>query len=263
MRKIPFCFFIICVSLILIDCDSDESVTTPQTGNSDFTLMWKDEFESSLGSRWNIANWTFGNNRCEFGRNMVSIDEGALHLGIARKVENRGKYPDKPYWGAEVYTSEEYQYGKFETVMQPLTPSGVVTSFFLMNGIYDPDGNMLDWFEIDIEFPGTTKRISYALHWFENGQLNSTAKEVELEFDASDAPHTYSIVWQPDSIAFFVDSTQTALFDNPNIMKQLQHPMSIHMNYWVSNSSAWVGPFYESVLPIQTVYESVAFYKPN
>jgi beta-glucanase (GH16 family) len=241
-------------ALLLPSCN--KNAPTTKSDDSSGKLLWTDDFDQ-LSERWRIADWTFANNLCEFSPKTVRATSGMLYLGIQKKIES-GSYPEKPYLGAEVYTTEEYLYGKFVVRMQPNSPPGVVTSFFLMNGVYD-DGELVDWFEIDIEFAGRTNSVSYALHWMTNGELHSTSQVVPLDFDAADAMHGYAIEWRADSIRFFVDDRLSATFEEATILQELQHPMSIHMNYWVSNSQGWVGEFDESRLPIKSSYDEVAY----
>ena len=258
MKKILLFFALF--YLMATSC-STKNPSQPGTTLSTCKLVWQDRFQSGLGNRWSVADWTFDHNLCEFSSNMVSVADGRLSLGVARKSINKGKYPQKPYWGAEVYTSSTFQYGRFETVMQPNSFPGMVTSFFLMAGVYDVDESLLDWYEIDIEFAGRTDEISFALHWMTDKKLQSTVKKVNLEFDAAKGFHTYGIEWTPTAIQFLIDGKAAAIFDDPAIMKELQHPMSIHANYWVSDNPDWVGEFHDSVLPQQTAYTSIAYYK--
>ena len=222
-------------------------------------LVWEDTFENGINSRWHVADWSFDNNLCEFNSRMVNLEENQLVLAISKK-ERDGNYPNKPYWGAEVYTAERYQYGRFKVLLKPNSPPGVITSFFLMDGVYD-QGTLVDWFEIDIEFPGSTTTISYALHWMVNGELKSTSKSVHLGFDAAEALHEYLIEWTANSIEFLVDGTSSAIFNDRTVLNELQHPMSIHMNYWVSASAGWAGTFDDRKLPIRTIYDTIAYYK--
>ena len=258
IRKSKFCSWLLLTITVLVNCNAP-SPTDPNSDGPPCSLVWEENFDGPLGSRWKVADWTFDNNLCEFTSRMVSIAENQLTLAISKK-ESSGNFPDKPYWGAEIYTAEKYKYGKFVARLKPNSPSGVVTSFFLMDGVYDGDV-LVDWYEIDIEFPGKTTKVSYALHWMSDGALKSTSKEVALGFDASVALHEYTIEWTSTSIRFLVDGEASAAFTDSAILRELQHPMSVHMNYWVSNSSNWVGELDERRLPVRTIYDSISYYK--
>ncbi len=239
----------IALMLSAICCRKAEPTRPAPVG--EFELVWRDDFAELSSARWSVADWTFDRNLCEFTPAQVSVKEGVLRLGIA----------NKPYWGAEVFTRERYRYGKFEIDIKPVCPPGVVASFFLMHNQTDWEGRSVDWYEIDIEFPGSTREVSYALHYGQNGGIRSTAQSVELDFDAGDDFHRHTIIWKPDSIAFAIDGRRTAVFTDPAVTAELAEAMSIHMNYWISESEGWVGRFNPAVLPIQTAYRSAAYYR--
>lgn len=247
-------------AFLAVSCSTSDP-TQPGVATSACPLVWQDDFTSGLSNRWSIADWSFDHNLCEFSSNMVTVTDGLLWLGVARKSVNRGLFPEKPYWGGEVYTASSYLYGKFEAVMKPNAFPGMVASFFLMEAVNDTDGALVDWYEIDIEFAGKTNEISFALHWMENKVLKSSVKKAGLDFDAAKEFHKYTIEWTPTAVQFLVDDSSVAIFDDPAILKEFQHKMSLHMNYWVSDYADWVGAFHESILPQQTAYESVAYYQ--
>ncbi|MDZ7315278.1 MAG: family 16 glycosylhydrolase [candidate division KSB1 bacterium] len=248
-----------CQAFIISSCQEPPNAQQIPTDNTDFPLVWQDQFTDLDRRRWALGDWTFNYNLCEFSPAMVQVTAQGLELRIAQKGADKGKYREKPYWGGEVYGLERYLYGRFEVEMKPFCPPGVVASFFLMYDERDGQGNNIDWYEIDIEFPGSTRKISYALHYGEGGGIKSVVKEVPLDFDASDRFHHYAIVWKPDSIYFTIDNRLSAEFTEPYVLNQLNQAMNIRMNYWVSESKEWVGRFYPSVLPITSLYRSVAY----
>ena len=71
--------------------------------------------------------------------------------------------------------------------------------------------------------------------------------------------HDFEIKWSRNAIIFMIDGKESHKFDNPAVMKELAHPMSVHMNYWISESVSWVGRFDPSSLPLSTFYDSVSF----
>ena len=256
------CFAAIFLLSALLFCKKPTN-ETPPLSSGEFSLLWNDDFTTLSSSRWAAANWSFNRNLCEFSPAMVKMADGVLGLGIQKKGAEKGRHPEKPYWGAEIYTHARFGYGKFEAVMKPVCPPGVVVSFFLMQIENDIDGREVDWYEIDIEFPGSSRQVSYALHWGEKGVLKSTSQVVDLPFDAAEDFHTYAIIWKPEAIVFTIDGEQTAEFSDAKIMAELNQPMTVRMNYWVSESADWVGRFYPSVLPLETYYRSVACYRYN
>lgn len=57
----------------------DSTATDPQ---SVFTLEWTDDFSSFNTSRWSKANWTFGENLCDFLPSNAYTEDGSLVLKL-------------------------------------------------------------------------------------------------------------------------------------------------------------------------------------
>lgn len=224
----------------------------------EYTLQWTDEFDNKT-DRWTEADWTFAESECEFSKNNISFDGGQLKLELTEKGDDRGKYTEKPYWGGEYYSTQEYSYGKYVVKMKPNSPPGVVSSFFLIHN------DASDWREIDIEFPGKTNQVQYNVRWMEEGKTSIQDDEhlVDLGFDASEDFHEYTIEWTPEFISFLVDGKLSYQYTDPKIVNEIAEPMSVRMNYWISNSPEWAGSFNKSVLPLETYYDSVSYYELN
>ena len=60
------------------------SAYTPGKGDkgSDFTALWKDDFNTFNSSRWGRANWTFDENLVDFEPNNINVKEGKLILSL-------------------------------------------------------------------------------------------------------------------------------------------------------------------------------------
>lgn len=67
----------------LVDYISYSSYT-PGTGDngSDYSFEWKDDFDSFNSSRWSKANWTFGENLCDFLPENAYTEQGNLVLKL-------------------------------------------------------------------------------------------------------------------------------------------------------------------------------------
>lgn len=50
-----------------------------------FTLLWRDDFDSLNTSRWNLANWTFNENRVDFAPANAVIKDGVLVLALTHE----------------------------------------------------------------------------------------------------------------------------------------------------------------------------------
>lgn len=62
---------------------------TPGTGDNgtDFTFSWRDDFDYFNESRWQKANWTFGENLTDFAPENVNFVDGYLVLALTREGE--------------------------------------------------------------------------------------------------------------------------------------------------------------------------------
>jgi beta-glucanase (GH16 family) len=60
---------------------------TPGKGDkgTDFTFSWKDDFDFFDSSRWNKANWTFGENLADFAPENVNVVNGYLVLALTKR----------------------------------------------------------------------------------------------------------------------------------------------------------------------------------
>ena len=160
----------------------------------------------------------------------------------------------KDYSGAELYTNETYNYGKFEARMQMASASGLVSSMFL----YYNDSYMGDpepWVEIDIEVLGKAPGS------FQSNIISGSAakkktseKHHTLTTPANESYHTYGIEWTPTYIAWFVDGIEMrrTVKDSNDTKKQVEamiKEQNLRFNLWASESEAWVGAFDEASLP--------------
>ncbi len=125
--------------------------------------------------------------------NIASRNGGAF-LEVRREVRS-----GEPYTAAEMQSSGKFQYGRYETIMQPARGSGLVTAFFTYTGPWFGDPHD----EIDIEFLGSdTTKIHF--NYFKNGKSIKPAT-FDLPFDAASKPHLYAFEWRPDGVTWFVE----------------------------------------------------------
>lgn len=209
-------------------------------------------------SIWLPGDWTFPTNAAAFLPDNAVLHNSELELQLSKGNDRL----DRNYDGSEYYTPGKYfGYGKFEVDLKPSAPSGVITSFFLARYMWRPDySSMYDSCEVDIEFVGTTNEVQFALHWSKpDGKLVSKAHTVKLNFDASEKYNRWTIEWLPDRISFYVNGNKLHTFSN---VENINLPMEIHMNSWVTTSKEWAGPFNDSILPISSWYRNL-HYIPN
>ena len=82
----------------------------------------------------------------------------------------------------------------------------------------------------------------------------------ELGFSPHEDFHEYVIEWEPGIIRWFVDEELIYVQDEAEA-EELMYPMAIYMNIWASGAVDWAGIWDPSVMPRQSMYDYVKYYK--
>ena len=173
---------------------------------------------------------------------------------------------NKAYSGAELYTLQEYQYGKYEARMKMAAASGTVSSMFLyQNGSEKTDGR--PWVEVDIEVLGKNPgSFQSNIITGKAGAQKTSEKHHAVSPAADQAFHTYGLEWTPNYVRWTVDGvevrkTETGVNDPKNQVANLTGTQGLRFNLWSSESEGWVGQFDESKLPLFQFINWVKVYK--
>ena len=242
-------------ALIVAGCAAPPvgSGAPPAAADSEWRLVWADEFDSFDESRWDRATHTFDGNDARFVPGNVRVADGLLALTLS--ADSAG---GRPFSGAEVRTDAPFRYGRFETRMRGAPGSGAVSSFFLFR--YDP------WQEIDVEVLGRrTSGVHFNL--FHNpgpeGAPNNRGREVRpmpvtlsLPVPADSAFHVFAVEWGPDRVRWFVDGEFA--FEMTEGVPDL--PAQLMMNVWASTDEGWAGRVDRGALPARAEYDWVRVY---
>ena len=170
---------------------------------------------------------------------------------------------NKPYKGAEIFTKQQYRYGKMEVRMRAAKASGIISNFFTYkNGSEKGD---TFWEEIDIEVFGKNGARSWQSNMVTgqgNGANLQRKEGVHNQNGLGDAYHTYTIEWSPNKIVWKVDG-RTIRTQNGGQASQIKNPASLRFNIWNPNIPSWVGPFNANDLSKYMYVNWIKFYQWN
>lgn len=166
-----------------------------------------------------------------------------------------------PLYGAEVYSHEKVQFGKFVMRMKMVSQPGVVSSFFT----YDNESWQGDipWREIDIEAIGKQPNLlqTNLITGVSNNRLHSEhAHHVTNLEDFNE----FTLLWTPNAIEWQVNNTMIhrELSDDSQQVRDLRDsPQSYRMNIWISEAVNWVGRFNQQSLPLYQVVDWIEYHE--
>jgi beta-glucanase (GH16 family) len=209
-----------------------------------FQLLWRDDFDSFDSNRWTKATHTFPENLAQFSAANVLVEAGLLKLRVT-EVPNG----PKPYAGAEIYSVQEFKFGRFEGRIKFCAGSGLVSSLFT----YKEDVEQ-SWQEIDIEHLGNLpKSIQYNLIYGTLAERKYQPKVVTFDYTPTAEFHDYAIEWKPDGITFYVDGQQT----HHDVQATIQDAAKLRMNAWPTDNSvtSFAGPLDTNAIPCEAQYD--------
>lgn len=155
------------------------------------------------------------------------------------KVLNNGKLLtlslDKAS-GSGVQSKKEFLFGRIDMQLKLVrgNSAGTVTTYYLSS-----QGATHD--EIDFEFLGNLSGDPYIVHTnvYTQGK-GDKEQQFYLWFDPTADFHTYSILWNPQTIIFYVDGTPIRVFKNmksSGLPYPNNQPMRVYASLW--NADDW------------------------
>ncbi|MCQ2103537.1 MAG: family 16 glycosylhydrolase [Fibrobacter sp.] len=181
----------------------------------------------------------------------------------------------KDYSGAELYTTDTWQYGRFEARMRMAVGSGTVSSMFL----YHNDSYMgcdEPWVEVDIEVLGKNPNEFQSNIITGNGPAEGCPDKKQyseklhpMSPAVDQSYHTYVMEWTPDYMSWEIDGQEVRRTKagelnekgHDQVAELRLKPQGLRFNLWASEEPAWVGPWDESILPVNQYINWVKVYK--
>lgn len=201
-------------------------------------------------------------------RRLMNLKKSLSILAMATAATVSAQNDDRDYSGAELYTKDTYEYGKFEARMQMAAGSGTVSSMFL----YHNDSYMgapEPWVEVDIEILGKNPNSfqSNIITGFGPGESTKITSEQHHSISAANTTfHTYAMEWTPDYVSWLIDGKEVRRTvrgqNDKNQVDDLKlRPQGLRFNLWSHVDEGWVGPWNDAILPVYQYINWVKVYK--
>jgi beta-glucanase (GH16 family) len=237
--------------------------------NTDWKLIWKDDFE---GNKIDTSKWTrITQGRPDWRKHMSTDDrcyavrDGKLHLlGIV----NPDTLSDpRPFLTGGVYTREKFafQYGKVEIHAKLECAQGAWPAMWMLSetkkyGAYPRNG------EIDImehlNFEDIIYQTTHSWYTLELGQKHNPPHHGTAEIDISGF-NTFGLEWYPDRLVFLLNGKETFVYPRLEGVDPSQWPYDQPFYLLVDQQlgGAWVGEINPGHLPVSLIVDYVRVYQ--
>ena len=158
---------------------------------------------------------------------------------------------------AELYTTNSYQYGRFEASIRFAPGSGVIGAFFLWKDGSEVAGTF--WNELDFEKVGANCTLHTNAYYGNPARVHTLNPTVTA--DLCGEYHTYTYEWTPEYIAWLVDGTEVRRETGETATAYAENAtagMQIRFNIWPGDAS-FGGVFDPSMLPVYEYIDWVQY----
>ena len=255
------------------------------TFSQNWQIIWEDNFDGSqldlskwthdIGSGSQFGLWGWGNGELQFYQSQnTELENGIATITV--KEEPSGlvdSWNNSFYYSSSKITTKgkfDFRYGKVEARIKSIDGQGFWPAFWMLptNGQWPCDGEidiMEQWGNNYLTNSTTgaahigTCPYSQASHFYQNFSSYISSGSYADEF------HTYSIVWKPDTIKWYVDEvekfvlTPSSYFSIPN-----QHEWPFNSNEWyimINLAITQDGPNLNTVFPNQIEIDYVRVFQ--
>lgn len=233
-------------------------------------LAWSDEFNESslnakdwsyeLGNGCNVSLCGWGNNELEVYTDKaenLSLENGKLVI-TALKVAGGG------YTSARIKTEnkQEPKYGRIDVRAKLPKGQGIWPAIWMLGENIDvvswPTCGEIDIMELVGHQPAT---VHGTAHYQNDGYRNSSSSKSLASGDFSDQYHVFTLVWDANSITWYVDNIQFKQFLNTGIAGwPFNKPFYFVLNVAVGGN--WPGPPDETtVFPQQMMVDYIRVFQ--
>ena len=203
-------------------------------------------------ARWYISDgWTNGDHQaCTWSRRALAIRDGTLVLSLRSTGDAA-----VPYLCGEVQTRERYRYGTFEARFRTDRASGANAAFFTYIGeVHDKPHDEID-VEILTRDPGVATFNTFVSGRMANGGSASLARPADEQF------HTYSVIWEPSRIRWFVDGAPVHETQGDPLPSNAQ---KMYLSHWNTRTlTDWMGRFEDPGRDLEMVVDWIAWTPPG
>ncbi|MCE6950191.1 family 16 glycosylhydrolase [Cereibacter sphaeroides] len=190
--------------------------------------------------------------------NVIVGDDGRIGLKLSRAPDST----TRPWIGGEIQSEEAFTTGSWSWMAQaPEMVDGAVFGLFL----YQADYRTQPWREYDIEFVGgDTTQMEVTVHFLDRSGRHVTTIDkhvIDLGFDASDAPHVYSIDVTSTNAIFRVDGEVVDVIDASDVQGGVWDPGPLKSlaDLWVTtpDMAQWAGTWRDPGVPLTGYVENI------